>query len=170
MRLLFIIVFAFCCSLLRAQREKNIFLEIGGSGGLGSLNYERSFVEYHPMSPEGGQTQEELDQLEGPIRWTLRMGIGTSPIDKNNGWVFVAPVMINRMSGARNRFEFGAGFAPSVTTKGSWFIKSPLQLGYRWVPRYKNYFIRVTYTPIVAWLVDFQVQQWFGISIGYHYY
>jgi hypothetical protein len=42
-----------------------------------------------------------------------------------------------------------------------------LAVGYRYQHPDKKFFYRVTYTPLVSYLVDFQMQQWAGVSIGY---
>lgn len=152
---------------VRAQRT--IFLEVGGSGGLGSVNYEYMF----PLSvrPVRAHTGFEDDDGISKFQFTFRAGIGTSPIDKNNGWVLVFPTMLNCIYGKHtnpHRLEFGAGLAPSITTTlGGAYIKSPLMLGYRYAPEDKRIFLRVDYTPIFGWLVDVQWQHWFGVSVGY---
>ncbi len=146
--------------------EKNIFLELGGSGGLGSINYERTLWDV--------QGQRKIrDNCGGkPIAkhvFTWRAGFGTSPIDKNNGWVLVFPAMVNVVYGLGNhKLEAGAGIALSVTTKGGFYMKSPAMIGYRFSPEDKRYFLRVNYTPIIGWWFDYQWQHWAGISLGYH--
>jgi len=152
-----------------SAQTRDVFLELGGSGGLGSVNYEK----WRPPAPvkRGGPYGHEGPD---PKPWWIgiRCGIGASPIDKNNGWVAVFPVMgsiLFEPYRSSHALEISAGFAPSVTTKGAFFIKSPLALGYRYWPddEDKKIFFRATYTPIFAWLVDVQWQHWFGISIGY---
>lgn len=149
------------------SQQSRIFFELGGSGGLASVNYEKVPGNSLPLGPEYGQTEEEIAQMTAPHRFSWRIGFGTSPIDKNNGWVLVFPVMFNYMTGANHQFIAGAGFAPSVTTRGSAFIRSPLLLGYRYVPPLKPFFVMLGYTPLISWLVDFQWQHWAGISFGY---
>ena len=150
-----------------SAQDKYLFLEIGGSGGLGSINYERFFppkIRNH--------TGWDGDDGVSPFRWTWRSGFSLSPIDRNNGWVIIFPNMFNLIYGDNNsshKFEVGAGFAPSITTKGAFFIKSPLSVGYRYQRQNKPLFFRVNYTPIVAWLLDFQWQHWAGISVGYRF-
>jgi hypothetical protein len=153
------------CGFCSAQ-TKQVFLELGGSGGLGSINLEKPLFINLPWVPRDNC---------GPLKpvlysFTWRLGLGASPIDQNNGWVLIFPAMVNMVYGVyAHRIEFGTGIAPSVTTKGSLFIKSPVMLGYRFQPPDKKLFFRVTYTPLVSWLVDFQWQHWAGISIGYNF-
>jgi hypothetical protein len=150
-----------------SAQDRNIFLELGGSGGLASVNYERTIGTFMRLSPEHGQTQEELTQLVAPHRFSWRVGFGTTPIDQNNGWVLVFPVMIHYSTGANHQFVAGAGIAPSVTTRGAGFIRSPLLFGYRYMGPLKPVYFMIGYTPLISWLVDFQWQHWAGVSIGY---
>jgi hypothetical protein len=156
-----VLLISFCD--LRSQ-GKYIHLELGGSGGLGSINLEWKLRAF--------QTRDSYHEFDAQVirdkSWiTLRAGIGGSPIDKNNGVVLVFPVMVNFIAGlSPHKFEIGGGLAPSVTTKGSFYIKSPLMVGYRFEPNGKNFFFRASYTPIVGWWFDYQWQHWAGISFG----
>lgn len=164
--LIFFVLFFVAVTSLFSQ-EKNIFLEIGGSGGLGSVNYEASLktsgYRNPPFKPNG---KKDKSGIAWRINW--RIGLGMSPIDKNNGWVLVFPAMLHYTYGRHaHRLEAGGGIAPSITTKGSGFIKSPFLLGYKYLPETGNFYFRLSYTPILAWLVDLQWQHWAGVSIGY---
>lgn len=144
-----------------SAQNRNLFLELGGSGGLGSVNYEWL------KPPKAGSDEESQ---VNPWSRGIRVGMGFTPVDKNNGIVIVVPVMgtmIYNKNKSPHGIEISAGLAPSITTKGSWYVKSPLALGYRYEPDGKKLFYRVTYTPIVGWLVDYNWQHWAGISIGY---
>ena len=130
--------------------QRSLFFEWAGSGGLGSLNYEK------PL------------QYKGNVLWTGRLGVSLAPIDKNNGTGIVFPVMVNALIGAgRHKCELGVGQGLTLTTKGSFFALTTLALGYRYQSESKRWFYRVTYTPLVSYWVDFQVQQWAGVSVGY---
>lgn len=163
----FTLLVSFCiCASLHAQ-YKGMFLELGGSGGLGSINYEHTL--WDPASH-----QPVRDNCGGypPIRhtFTWRAGISATPIDKNNGVVLIFPVMANMIYGlGTHKVEAGTGVALSITTKGSWYIKSPVMIGYRFEPPTSKLFFRVNYTPIFGWLVDVNWQHWAGISLGYRF-
>lgn len=132
------------------NKRKSFFLEIAGSGGVGSINYERQFHQ------------------NGKTEFTWRLGLSVAPIDKNNGTAIVFPVMINSLVGNNShKLELGLGQGVTITTKGSLFALTIASLGYRYQPENKNWFYRITYTPLISYLVDFQVQQWGGVSIGY---
>ena len=132
------------------HKPKSVFLEIGGSGGLGSVNFEKLFY------------QKKNTEL------TWRAGLSIAPIDKNNGTGIVSPLMIHAILGpSSHKLEFGLGQGITVTTKGSFFALTTASIGYRFQSETKNWFYRITYTPLISYLVDVQVQQWGGISIGY---
>ncbi|TND06965.1 MAG: hypothetical protein FD123_3429 [Bacteroidetes bacterium] len=142
----------FSCTGLSQEKKRYAFFELAGSGGVGSLNYEQSFL------------QKEKTQF------TWRAGLSFAPIDKNNGMGIVLPFMANAAFGAsKHKLEFGLGQALTVTTKGNWFILAPALLGYRYENPDKKIVYRVSYTPLISWLFDFQVQQWGGLSIGYKF-
>lgn len=165
LRLFLFVSAVFAALQLSAQR--NVFLEIGGSGGLGSINYEAKFLSAGYRTPPYKPTgKKDKSGIAWRVNW--RAGLGLSPIDKNNGWVLVFPVMLHYAYGRNaHQLELGGGFAPSITTKGSPFIKSPFLLGYKYIPATSRLYYRISYTPICAWLVDFQWQHWAGVSIGY---
>lgn len=142
--------------LSKAQGEltnrKSVYLEVGGSGGLGSLNYEKIFY-----------TKNNTD-------FSWRAGLSFAPIDKNNGTGIVFPLMVNALLGKNaHKLELGLGQGITITTRGSFFAVTTAAVGYRFQPVDKRLFYRVTYTPLISYLVDFQVQQWAGISIGYSF-
>lgn len=109
--------------------QQATFLEIGGNGGLASINYEM------PV----------LNKLEPDFN--MRFGFSMSPVDKNNGNVLVFPVMINGVIGRKHAFEYGIGQTLSLTTKGAFFIMGIAQAGYRYNFSSKPLFLRVNYTP-----------------------
>lgn len=124
-------------------------VELLGSGGLGSLNVERSIFE------------KQKWQLQG------RVGLSWAPIDNNNGAVWVVPVMAHGLIGpAAHKVDIGLGQSFSVTTKGNFFLLMPLCLGYRFLPPNKKYYLRPAYTPLVSYLLDFQWQHWGGFTFG----
>ena len=135
------------------QKSHSLFFEVGGSGGLGSINYEGDL----------------FPQLSTDFhRNTWRAGFSIAPIDKNNGTALVFPVMINSLIGRKaHLLELGVGQGFTVTTRGSFFSLTTATIGYRYQPIEKPWFFRATYTPLISYLVDFQIQQWGGLSIGY---
>ncbi|MGL4598608.1 MAG: hypothetical protein ACRCYO_13915 [Bacteroidia bacterium] len=142
-------VFGVC---LAQENTKESFLsfELGGSGGLASINYERVF------------RQNESRK----ILW--RVGFSLAPIDRNNGTVLVFPLMIHGVWGSsKHKLDVGIGQTISLSTKGSFFIRMPTSIGYRLEPAEKRYYWRFAYTPMFSYLVDFQMQHWGGIAFGY---
>lgn len=132
------------------QNKQGLYFELAGSGGLGSVNYERFFLYASP--------------------WTLSWSAGLSfaPIDKNNGTGIVFPVMLHSTLGKKAlKLELGIGQGITLTTKGSLFALTTLAVGTRIQASGSRWYYRVTFTPLISYLVDFQVQPWCGISIGY---
>ncbi len=154
MRLPLIILLLFSSLVLLGQDEpaprRGVFLEIAGSGGLGSLNYESIFF------------QRDLIDL------SFRSGLSIAPIDRNNGTGLVFPVMLNALIGRQHhRLEAGIGQGITITTRGSFYLLTTMALGYRFQRRDSPWFYRVTYTPLLSYLLDVQYQHWAGISVGY---
>lgn len=143
---------ALCFGQAEPAPWKAYSIELGGSGGLGSFNFERPFYQKNKLELTG------------------RVGLSFAPIDRNNGTGIVFPLMINCLSGQNaHKFEAGLGQGVTVTTKGSFFLLTTGAFGYRYQHPQKNLFWRVTYTPLVSYLIDFQYQHWGGISIGYQF-
>lgn len=125
-------------------------IEAGGSGGLGSLNLERDFK----------RTE----------KWTFlwRTGLSYTPIDKNNGGGIIFPLMVHGLIGQNShKLDLGIGQGITITTRGQFFARTPVVVGYRFQPADKSYYLRVAYTPLVSYLFDFQFQHWGGITFGY---
>ena len=132
------------------EKKNSIYLELAGSGGFGSINFEQIFF------------KKNITELS----W--RAGLSFAPIDKNNGTGIVFPLMINALLGKNShKLEMGLGQGITVTTRGSAFALTTAVLGYRFQPSTKRWFWRVSYTPLISYLVDFQIQHWGGVSVGY---
>jgi hypothetical protein len=144
---LFFLLFPF---FLSAQKSRSAYFELMGSGGFGSFNYEKVFKE------------------KGIVDYTFRVGISYTPIDKNNGFGIIFPILVNAQIGkGRHKLELGIGQGITVTTKGSFFVLMPVVVGYRFQKEDKRIFYRVSYTPLISYLVDFQYQNSAGLSIGF---
>ncbi len=148
------IVFALCftffsCSYVHSQSQTYLSIELAGSGGLASVNFERFFYQKNNLA------------------LYHRTGFSLVPVDKNNGWVLIFPLMLHAVYGrTKYKLDIGLGQTISVTTKGSAFVLMPLSFGCRLQPLGKSYYFRLAYTPIVSYLLDFQWQHWGGITCG----
>lgn len=132
--------------------RKSIYFELAGSGGVGSVNFEKLFIR------------------KSSSEFTWRAGLSFAPIDKNNGFGIVFPLMVNSLIGnTPHKLELGIGQGLTVTTKGGLFALTTFAMGYRYQSATQKWFYRVTYTPLISYIVDFQIQQWAGISIGYNF-
>lgn len=154
MRFSLVILLLFPSLVLLGQGDpapsRGVFLEIAGSGGLGSINYESIFF------------QRDL------VAVSFRSGLSIAPIDRNNGTGLVFPVMLNALIGSsHHRLEAGIGQGITITTKGSFYLLTTMAMGYRFQRHDSPWFYRVSYTPLLSYLLDVQYQHWAGISVGY---
>ena len=135
-----------------AHTQSPVYLSVEalGSGGLGSINVEKTWIDRSPWALQG------------------RLGFSFLPIDANTGAALVFPLLLHGLYGpGDHRADLGIGQALTLTTKGGLFARMPLVAGYRWQPRDRKVFVRVAYTPLVSYLVDFQWEHRGGIAIGY---
>lgn len=164
-RILLLFLSTFVLYPAYSQKDRAISFELAGSGGFGSFNYERNLF----LKSENEPILDEL-MVPGKIgfRLDLRFGFSCTPIDKNNGLVLIFPVMLHAVkSKGDHGIDFGLGQSISITTKGRFFILMPASLGYRFQPVDKKYYLRFSYTPLISYLVDFQYQNWAGVTFGY---
>jgi hypothetical protein len=149
MRIFFVLYFL-VTGFFSIHAQRQVFLELGGSGGLASLNYEQTW-----------RQGEKVDLA-------YQAGFSFAPIDRNNGSVLIFPLLVKGILGkTAHRAELGIGQTLSITTRGSFFPTAIGTAGYRWQSLEKPWCIRLVYTPIVSYLLDFQWQHWGGLSIGY---
>lgn len=150
-----------------AQKSRAVSLEIAGSGGFGSLNYEQELWSHKKTLP---LRDECFRQPDAGFRLDFRAGFSFTPIDKNNGIVLIFPVLVHGIWHKENHgLDLGIGQSFSVTTKGNLFVRMPLSAGYRFEPTDRNYYLRFSYTPLISYLIDFQYQHWGGITFGYRF-
>ena len=150
----YLLLYFFCLAGLITNAQSNSWwsFELAGSGGLGSFNYEKTF----------------FDKPKTDLNW--RVGFSVAPIDKNNGAVLIFPVMVHSIFGEGNfKPDIGIGQTISITTKGSPFFMMPAEPGCRYQPADKNYYIRLSHTPIISYLIDFQIQHWGGFTYAYSF-
>ncbi len=150
----FLILFSLLTSINHAQentsKQRTIFLELGGSAGLESFNYEKEFKSINNLS----------------LRY--RSGFSYAPIDKNNGSSLIFPLMIHGLIGKKNhKLELGFGQGITITTRLHFFSLTTPAIGYRFESPESNWIFRASYTPLISYLIDFQYQHWAGLSVGY---
>ena len=127
----------------------NVFLEVGGNGGIYSLNYENPF------------------RIRPNAAVTFRTGLSITPADRKT--LIILPVMFNGVFLKGNHHpEVGAGVGISAATSGggSW-VRGILQVGYRFQKPEKPLFFRVNYTPFYNFFLHAQWENWAGASIGW---
>ena len=147
MRFIWLFILLVSSSAVSAQE---LSLEIAGSGGLGSINYSKSFKAFENL---------QLD---------YRLGITAAPIDRNNGTAIGFPLLIHGIFGSgKHKLDAAIGQGISITTAGSFFVTGLASIGYRYQTSGKLYY-RFSYTPFIPYIVDRQYIHWGGITIGYN--
>lgn len=132
------------------QKFTGLYFELAGSGGLGSFNFEKSFY------------------VQEKVNYTWSAGLSLAPIDRNNGTGIVFPLLAHANIGQNaHKLEVAIGQGVTITTKANFYLLTTVVLGYRYQHPTKKFYYRVGYTPLISYLVDFQVQHWAGLSIGY---
>jgi len=130
--------------------KNNIYLELGGSGVLYSINYERTFIE------------KEILSLNG------RFGISFFP------GIFAIPITMHILVGKiRNFLDIGTGISLIRLESSRDFDPFiPLQtiiVGYRFQSIYNGIVFRIAYTPFIEWFNNPPVYHWGGLAIGYRF-
>lgn len=148
-RALFVVGILIISTGFSQEKYRAVSLEIGGTGGFGSLNYEQSFG--------WGKLQ----------RFDWKAGFSVAPIDKNNGTGLVFPLQIQRRFGQNHQLVLGIGQTPTVTTKLGMFVRGTFSVLYRYGATDKRFFVQAGYTPIYSYLIDFQWQNWGVVGFGW---
>lgn len=131
-------------------QTKSLSLELGGSAGLASINYEKAFRE---------ASNHQL---------AYRIGLSGFPIDRNSGMAFVLPFALQaRWGTGPHRLEAAMGLSLSFTTRLKLFSQAIPAIAYRYQAPDKRIFYKLSYTPLISFLFHWQYQHWAGITIGY---
>ncbi len=144
------------------KRSRNIiFAEIGGAGGYGSVNYERTMF-----------TKKKLS-------FALRIGISSYHVrdfyNKFNPDI-ITPMALNVCYGNIHKIEFN--FGQTLTSivmidleefnpRRQLDFHSFFGIGYRFQPDSGGLFFRCFYSPIIEYNRYFK--NWAGISVGYSF-
>jgi hypothetical protein len=141
--------------------KNSVFVQIGGPGGLGSLNYERKII------------SREISGI------FIRAGICTYHINDYENKVnpdVIAPILLNGYFGKKHKFEIGIGQTFSSTVRYNLItreksrtteLSTVLQAGYRYQPLLSHFFIGIYYTPIFE--NNESLRHWGGFSVGYNF-
>jgi hypothetical protein len=87
---------------VETPKKKSLYFELAGSGGFGSINFEKHFYK------------------KKKYEFTWRTGLSLAPIDRNNGIGLVFPLMINLLIGKNaHKLELGFGQGITITTMGN---------------------------------------------------
>ena len=146
----FILITSLLGMRLSAQAVRHLSLELGGVGGLGAVSYEREVLR------------------KDAFRLDMRFGFSFIPIDANNGYSFIFPVLAHGILGkSKHQLDVGIGQGFTLTTKGKFFVVMPASIGYRLSLLKGKIYLRAAYTPLISYLLDFQWQHWAGLTFGF---
>lgn len=139
--------------------QNTLYLEAGGIGGYGSLNYER------------------IIPVKVNLKIGARIGISTYNITdyttKFNPDIII-PIAINGLYGNNHKIEFGFGQIMSSiiqTDLSNWKpdrkinLHANFTIGYRYQKDKRGIMFRCSYTPVIEFYKFYR--HWAGISIGY---
>lgn len=140
-------------------RQCAVYLEIGGAGGYGSLNFERGVFRHKLHS------------------FSLRAGFGVYYLKDYLGAFnpdVVVPILAYYCIGKRHCLELGLGQVVTSIIQNNretyrpqrnWALMSTASAGYRYQPHPKGFLLRVTYQPLFDFKTD--LRHWGGLSLGY---
>ena len=153
------------CSAAQSDSDlvlKNIgFIELGGAGGYGSINYERTLFKQNKIS------------------FQSRLGLSTVHLknhDRKLSPDLIIPFSIHFCYGNSHKAEIGIGESFSTINvvnfdnygiKRNSYFHTLISIGYRYQPIKSRIFTKLTYTPIFERNTSFR--HWGGISIGYQF-
>lgn len=129
---------------------RNLFLELGGNGGLFSINYENKLFRF-------GKSR---------LNWDA----GFSLVPMSGRAIIDFPFSINFLIGIKkNKAELGTGQTLILDLGGGkgGTIRGTFRLGYRY--ENKNHYWRLAYTPFYSYIYNFQYEHWIGISYGHYF-
>ncbi len=142
-------------------RRNTVFIEAGGLGGYGTLNYEKLILQKYQLM------------------YTIRVGISTYRlVDFTNNFNpdVILPVTFNAMYGFDHKVEIGIGnsfsnivhasFPDMKPTRNS-EISTIFSFGYRYQNNSGGMVYRIAYTPIFEF--NKYYRHWIGISFGYSF-
>lgn len=138
-----------------------VYVEVGGAGGYGSVNYER------------------VVKSKKLFKLGIRLGVGTYHLNDyttNFNPDIIVPLSLNGYYGRNHKIEldFGEVFTNTVIADEKDFepdresdFHTFFSIGYRYQKDMDGLLIRCVYTPIFEFNSYFR--QWFGVSIGYSF-
>lgn len=155
MKKILVLFFSFSTSFLAAQDslskpKKSLFAELGGNGGLYSVNFENRFAQIKSS------------------RFVYSAGFSFVPL--SGRFVMDVPLSVSWIKGkGKHQFQLGTGQTFIVSSEGKGgAIRGNFRIGYRLEPLQKRHFWLFAYTPNYSWMQNFQYENWIGVSFGYY--
>ena len=161
---LFLFVLIICSNYAYSQSSENtkprnnqLFLEFGGNGIYGSLNYERLILKKKQIGVKGGVSTYNMIDFEGNLNPDL-----------------IIPYGVSFLKGKNLKFEFGVGQTiTSVVTLNTdqwekervYRVHGNFLVGIRYQKQTKGLVFRGGYSPIIQDYLTYK--HWAYISVGY---
>jgi hypothetical protein len=156
-KLKFILYFLLFFSIhLSAQNlnsvSNSVYLELGGNGLLGTINYEREIIS----------------------NFNIRLGMsafpnggGHSNSESLSDWAFGPLIMVNYLYRISKESSSGYALGTGILLIGAEKVYPSFLFGYRYSPIDGGITFQIAITPIID--LEHQFDLWAGVSIGYRF-
>jgi hypothetical protein len=131
--------------------SNSVYLELGGNGLLGTINYEREIVS----------------------NFNIRLGLSAFP-EAGGGyhsgsidWTFGPLIMVNYIFRISKESSGGFALGTGILLIGAEKVYPSFLIGYRYSPIEGGITFQVAITPIIN--IDHQLGLWGGVAIGYRF-
>lgn len=137
-------------SLAPRSRAFNIYAEIGGNGGIYSINFRKKIRKI---------TKQDF-------YWSA----GFSVMPRGSFTVFDFPVSVNwYKSLGTTGLIFGTGQVLILSTGKGGTVRGTFRVAYRVHLIKWRSSLEFAYTPFYSYIYNFQYENWFGIGFAYHF-
>ena len=135
----------------KPKRLFNIYAEIGGNGGVYSINY---------------RTKIGLIKSQD-MYWMA----GISVLPRGSFVTFAVPASMNwyTPAGMKGGFILGTGQTLILSTGKGGFVRGTFRVAYRRHFTKIHCSMELAYTPFYSYLYNFQWDNWFGAGFAYHF-
>lgn len=128
--------------------KSNLTAEIGGNGGLYSVNYQRGLFYF------------------GSSRIFWSAGLFLFP---NSSFIAATPLSLNwQKPFGRHHLILGAGHVLIVSRTKGGYLRGTMRAGYRWNFSGGKSFLEFAYTPFYSYFYNFQWEHWAGVAFGWN--
>jgi hypothetical protein len=129
--------------------SNSVYLELGGNGLLGSINYEREIIN----------------------NFNIRLGLSALPQGGGNSsgldWSFCPLIMFNYLYRLSKESSSGYALGAGILFEGENQVFPSFLIGYRYSPIGGGITFQIAITPIID--LQHQLDFWGGVAIGYRF-